>query len=66
MKKFFALATIDDSFIVSADTEKELEKKIEAIKKNYRAYYKRFVEPGYYVVEADSLREAKQQRRKAS
>lgn len=58
MKKLFAMA-IDNSFIVSGDTKEELNGKIEEIKQQYPDYFKRFVKPGIYIVQAKSLKEAK-------
>ncbi|RMF57940.1 MAG: hypothetical protein D6748_10075 [Calditrichaeota bacterium] len=59
MKKYFAIADVDNSFIVSANTQEELKAKIEEIERKYSNYYHRFIEPGFHVVKASSIREAK-------
>ena len=58
-RKFFAMAKIDNSFIVSAETEEALTQKITDIREKHPEYYRKFVVPGYYVVEADSIRNSK-------
>lgn len=59
MKKLYALAQVDNSFIVSARSEEELRLKLQEIRGKYKAYYKRFILPGIVLVRANSLREAK-------
>ncbi len=59
MKKFFAIAKIDNSFIVSAEDEPALQVQIDQIRDRHPAYYRKLVAPGYYVVEAASIAEAK-------
>ncbi len=62
MKKFFAIADIDNSFIVSADTQAELNRKLDEIRQRYASFYRKFVAPGFHVVQASTIREAKQTR----
>lgn len=62
MKKLFAMASVDNSFIVSASSEEELTAKIEDIRERYEKYYREFVAPGFYVVKAANLMEAKTRR----
>ena len=59
MKKLFAMANVDDSFIVSAVNEEELIRKLDDIREKYEKYYQQFVVPGFYVVKAKNLIEAK-------
>ncbi len=63
MEQYFAMAKVDNSFIVKADSEPELGQKIDEIKSKYRDYYKSIVKPGFYVVKAHSLKEAKAKQR---
>ena len=65
MKKFFAIADIDNSFIVSADSQEELNKKLDDIRQRYASFYRRFVAPGFHVVQANTIREAKRTRQHA-
>ncbi len=65
MKKLFAMASVDNSFIVSAASEEELTAKIEDIRERYEKYYREFVAPGFYVVKAANLMEAKSRRKTA-
>ncbi len=58
-KKFFAKAKIDNSFIVSAETREALQQKINDIREKHEDYYKKFILPGYYVVEAKNIKESK-------
>lgn len=59
MKKLFAMANVDNSFIVSASNEDELVQKLDDIREKYEKYYQQYVLPGFYVVKAQSLMEAK-------
>ena len=59
MKKLFAMANVDNSFIVSAGSEEELNRKLEDIRAKYEKYYHDYVMPGFYVVKAKNLMEAK-------
>jgi uncharacterized protein YeeX (DUF496 family) len=59
MKKLFAMANVDNSFIVSASSEEELTRKLENIREKYEKYYHDYVIPGFYVVKAKNLMEAK-------
>lgn len=59
MQKFFALARSDNSYIVNAETMAELYEKIDDIREKYRDYYHKYIAPGYYVVKAENLKEAK-------
>ncbi len=59
MQKFFAITKSDNSYIVDADTREELEKKIDEIREKYSAYYRKHIEPGYYIVQARNIKEAK-------
>ena len=59
MSKFFAIARSDNSYIVNAETAEELNARIDEIREKYRDYYLKYIAPGYYVVQAENLREAK-------
>jgi hypothetical protein len=59
LPKYFAIARSDHSFIVHADTREELITKIDEIRDKYYHYYQKYIAPGYYVVQAETLREAK-------
>lgn len=58
-RKFFAMAKADNSFIVSAETEELLTQKIADIRERHPEYYRKYIVPGYYVVEADSIKNSK-------
>lgn len=64
--KFFAIAKADNSFIVSSDTLEELQEKINQIRDKYRPYYQQYVAPGYYIVKAKDMKEAKLSREHVS
>jgi hypothetical protein len=63
MKKLFAMANIDNSFIVSASSEDELNRKLDDIREKYEKYYHDYVMPGFYVVKAKNLMEAKSKKK---
>lgn len=59
MQKYFAITKSDNSYIVDAESREELENKIDEIRDKYGDYYKKHIKPGYYIVQAASLKEAK-------
>ena len=59
MKKFFAITKSDNSYIVSAESKEELLTQIEEIRKEHPEYYRDNIAPGYYIVEAKDIKQAK-------
>ena len=59
MPLYYALAKSDNSFIVSAETREGAEQKLNAISKKHGSFYQKNIATGYYIVRADSLKEAK-------
>lgn len=59
MKKFYAIAKLDNSLIVSADSESLLQEKIREIRTTYPDFYNKYVVSGFYIVNADDVRQAK-------
>ena len=64
--KFFALAKSDNSLIVSADTRDALNTKIEEIRRQHPAFYKKHILAGYFIVEAADVRHARAAKKKPS
>lgn len=66
MPKFFAIARSDNSYIVNAETVEELNARIDEIREKYRDYYLKYIAPGYYVVQAENIKEAKAAKKEVS
>ncbi len=62
MRKFFAITKSDNTYIVDAETREALEQKIDEIREKYTSYYKKHIEPGYYIVQARNIKEAKEKK----
>ena len=57
--EYIAISTFKLSFIVRAGTLEELNRRLDSIKKKYPKFTRKYLEPGYYIVQANSIAEAK-------
>lgn len=58
MSEFFAISTVEETFIVRAGTDEELSDRIQEIWSKYPDWANRFIQPGYMVIQADDIRGA--------
>ena len=58
-KKYFAIAKKDNAFIVSAPTREALMSQIDSIRERHPEFYEKNIAAGYYVVEAENIKESK-------
>ena len=57
--KYFAISKTNYSFIVSADSLDALNDSLNNIHEKYQPFYKKYIRPGYYIIQASSIKEAK-------
>ena len=57
--QYFSISKNHLSFIVRAGTVEELNRRLDEIERKYPEFAKTYLRPGYYIVQAESIKDAK-------